>query len=285
MTALLDEVAAILGRRGIANAPIEADRIVRAAKASVSADYEGAARAMAERRAAGAPLAYVIGREVFMGVELIAAEGALVPREETELLGNAALDALRAFDCAAPRVIDMCCGSGNLACAIARHLPGARVWASDLTDGCIALTRRNIEHVGVADRVVVAQGDLFAGLAGLGLDNSIDAVVCNPPYISQNKLASDSAALLEHEPREAFDGGTFGISIQQRVVKEALSYLRPGGVLLFEIGLGQERQVKTLFERAKAYEDIRLVANTAGEVRVVSGRKRADDAARMTVER
>lgn len=276
MTTLLDEVAAILGRGGIADPAAEADRIVRAAKTSAPADHERAARAMAQRRAAGAPLAYVTGYEVFMGVELIAAEGALAPREETELLGNTALKALRTSGFAAPRVIDMCCGSGNLACVIAHYLPGARVWASDLTDGCIAVTRRNVEHVGVADRITVAQGDLFAGLEGFNLKGSIDAVVCNPPYISQGKLATDRAVLLEHEPREAFDGGPYGLSIHQRVVKEALAFLRPGGALLFEIGLGQDRQVRILFDRTKAYEDIKLVTNAAGEVRVVSGRKRVE---------
>ncbi|MCR4304150.1 MAG: peptide chain release factor N(5)-glutamine methyltransferase [Gallionella sp.] len=276
MNTLLDEIVIILQRGGIADATAEATRIVQTAQTSTPADHARAARAMAERRAAGAPLAYVIGHAMFMGVELIVAEGALAPREETELLGNTALAAIRSCGSAAPRVIDMCCGSGNLACAIAHHLPAARVWASDLTDGCIAVTRRNVEHVGVSDRVVVAQGDLFGGLAGFGLEGTIDAIVCNPPYISQGKLATDRAVLLDHEPREAFDGGPYGLSIQQRVVKEALPFLRPGGILLFEIGLGQERQVKMLFDRAKAYEDIRLVANAAGEVRVVSGRKSAE---------
>lgn len=265
---LLDEIAGVLAGGGVADPAKEAERIVRAAQAP------DGARAMAQRRAAGAPLAYVLGRETFMSIELIVAEGALAPREETELLGRSALEALRGV--AAPRVIDMCCGSGNLACALARHLPAARVWASDLTDGCVSVARRNVAHVGVAERVVVAQGDLFAGLTGLGLEGSVDAVVCNPPYISQAKLASERAGLLQHEPREAFDGGPYGLSIQQRVVREALPFLRAGGLLLFEIGLGQERQVKVLFERAKAYEDIRLVPNAAGEVRVASGRKRAE---------
>ena len=271
---LVDEVSAILGQGGIAASAAEACRIVQSAQATAPSDHADAARAMALQRVAGAPLAYVIGHQEFMGVELIVAEGALAPRAETELLGNTALDALRAIASAAPRVIDMCCGCGNLACAIAYHLPAARVWASDLTDGCIAVARRNVEHVGVSGRVVVAQGDLFAGLAGFGLDGSIDAIVCNPPYISQGKLNTDRAELLAYEPREAFDGGPYGLSIQQRVIKEALPFLRPGGLLLFEIGLGQERQVKLLFERMKAYEDIRLIENGAGEVRVVSARKR-----------
>lgn len=271
---LVDEVSAILGQGGIAASAAEACRIVQSARATAPSAHADAARAMALQRAAGAPLAYVIGHQEFMGVELIVAEGALAPRAETELLGSTALAALRAIASAAPRVIDMCCGCGNLACAIAYHLPAARVWASDLTDGCIAVARRNVEHVGVSGRVVVAQGDLFAGLAGFGLDGSIDAIVCNPPYISQGKLNTDRAELLAYEPREAFDGGPYGLSIQQRVIKEALPFLRPGGLLLFEIGLGQERQVKMLFERMKAYEEIRLIENGAGEVRVVSARKR-----------
>jgi release factor glutamine methyltransferase len=275
MNKLLDEITSVLERGGIADAASEAKRIVFAAKSSTPADYEGAACAMAERRATGAPLAYALGREIFMGVELIVDSGALAPREETELLGYTALEEIRTSGSSAPKVIDMCCGSGNLACAIAHHFPTVRVWASDLTDGCINVARRNVKHVGVSERVVIAQGDLFAGLAGFGLEGSIDVVVCNPPYISQSKLATDRAELLEHEPREAFDGGPYGISIQQRVVKEALPFLRPGGTLLFEIGLGQERQVKMLFDRVKEYEDIRLVANAAGEVRVVSGRKRS----------
>jgi release factor glutamine methyltransferase len=275
MTELLNEIASILKSGGVADASNEAARIVHAANTTNQSDCEVVARAMAQRRAAGSPLDFVIGHKEFLGVDLIVAEGALAPREETELLGNTVLDAIRVSGLATPKVIDMCCGSGNLACAIAHHLPTVRVWASDLTDGCIAVARRNVVHVGVTDRVVVAQGDLFAGFSGLGLEGAIDFVVCNPPYISQSKLATERAELLEHEPREAFDGGPYGLSIQQRVVKESLPFLIPGGTLFFEIGLGQERQVKMLFDRAKEYEDIGFVANSAGEVRVVSGRKRA----------
>jgi release factor glutamine methyltransferase len=203
----------------------------------------------------------------FMDVDLLVDRGVLVPRAETELLGATALELLPEN----ARIIDMCCGSGNLACALATRLPDARVWASDLTDACVSLARRNAAHTRVADRVTVVQGDLFSALKGL--EGTIDLVVCNPPYISQAKLAGERAALLENEPREAFDGGPYGLSIHQRVVKEALPFLKPGGSLLFEIGLGQERQVKMLFERTRAYEDIRMVANAAGEVRVVAGRK------------
>ena len=222
--------------------------------------------------------AYDLGRVTFMGIEMIAAPGALVPREETELLGDTALAAITACDREPQRVIDMCCGSGNLACALALLAPTTQLWASDLTDGCIAVTRRNVAHLGVADRVVVAQGDLFAGLAGLNLEGTVDVVVCNPPYISQGKLAGERADLMAHEPREAFDGGPYGLTIHQRVIREAIPFLRPGGALLFEVGLGQERQLTILADRARAYEPAEVVRNASGDVRVVTLRTRRSPA-------
>lgn len=281
MNALLTEIAALLEAAGLPDSNAQAMRIIDAARTGQTVGQPpetpeaiaALARHMAQRRSRGEPLAYVTGRERFMGIELIAGAGALVPREETELLGHAALAVLGGGEAAAPRVIDMCCGAGNLACALASHFPAARIWASDLTDGCIALARRNVDHTGVSDRVVVAQGDLFAGLAGLGLEGTADLIVCNPPYISQGRLAGDRATLLEHEPREAFDGGPYGLSIHQRVVREALPYLREGGALMFEIGLGQDRQLKLLFDRTKGYGTVRTVSNAAGQVRVVAGNK------------
>ena len=211
------------------------------------------------------------GRVRFMGVDLLVAEGALVPRPETELLGETAVGILSSSG--APRVIDMCCGAGNLACAIAHRLGDARVWASDVTAECVELARRNVEALSLADRVFVHAGDLFAPFADLGLDGTMDAVVCNPPYISDKRLEGDRAHLLEHEPREAFAAGPYGLSIHMRVAKDAVRYLKPGGVLLFEVGLGQERQVETVLARARAYEDVRSIRNAAGEARVVTGRR------------
>jgi release factor glutamine methyltransferase len=218
--------------------------------------------------------AYSRGSVPFMGIEVSVAPGALVPRPETELLGGAAVETIGRMERAAPRVIDMCCGAGNLACGIAHRLPAALVWASDLTHECAEIARGNVARLGLAGRVQVRQGDLFAALHGLGLEGTVDAVVCNPPYISCSRLEGDRAHLLEHEPRAAFDGGPYGLAVQQRVVNDAREFLRPGGVLLFEIGLGQERQMRQLFHRAGAYEEICLVADEAGNARVASGRRK-----------
>jgi release factor glutamine methyltransferase len=217
------------------------------------------------------------GRQTFLGIELLCGPGALVPRPETELLGRVAVEKVRAVGGPA-LVIDMCCGAGNLACAIATHVPDARVWASDLTDECTEWTRRNVSQLGLASRVGVAQGDLFAGLSGKGLDKAVDVIVCNPPYISSGRLASDRSVLLEHEPREAFDGGPYGVSIHQRVVREAPAFLKPGGWLIVEFGLGQDRQMKLVFERAGSFDAIEFSSNSAGQPRVIGARLKAAQA-------
>jgi release factor glutamine methyltransferase len=238
-----------------------------------------AATAAAERENFDSLGAYERGTQPFMGLELYAAPGALVPRPETELLAKTALRVLGGLVTppgAGLRVIDMCCGSGNLACAIASGQPGARVWACDLTDPCVALTKRNVEKLGLGERVMVGQGDLFAGLSDEGLEGSIDAVVCNPPYISSSRLAQRDD--LQPEPKEAFDGGPYGLSIHQRVIKDALVFLKPGGWLLFEFGLGQSKQLRLLFDRARAYEAFELVSNEANEPRVAAARKKIESA-------
>ena len=191
------------------------------------------------------------GRQLFCGLELLAAPGALVPRAETELLARTALSLLPSPRERDPRLVDMCCGSGNLACYLAHEARSAQVWAADLTAPCVELARRNAAHLELKDRVHVLQGDLWDALHDLELEGTIDLVVCNPPYISTGKLEGESAGLLDHEPREAFDGGPYGLSIHQRVISGAPRFLRVGGWLCFEFGLGQERQLEKLFARAK----------------------------------
>lgn len=213
----------------------------------------------------------------FMGVTLGVNEEVLAPREETELLGRTVLELLAQSmsesGSDAPVAIDMCCGCGNLALAVATHVPTARVHASDLTDGTVAVARANVERIGLSERVVVAQGDLFLGLADHDLTGKVDLVMCNPPYISTTRLEGDRSHLLESEPREAFDGGPYGISIMQRLVTEALPFLKEGGWLAFEFGVGQERQAKLLIDRTRAYTPARFMHDENGVPRVAFAQK------------
>jgi release factor glutamine methyltransferase len=259
---------------GIEDARAESEALAEAAaRAAADGDLRSRALAMAAERAAGRPLAYITGRAPFLGLELIASPGVLVPRPETEVLAGAAIEALAGAG-QGPRVADICCGSGNLACAIATRVAGAHVWACDLTEECAALARRNVQHLGLTGRVEVLKGDLFGPLPRADLEGTLDVVVCNPPYISTGRLGKDRAHLLVAEPREAFDGGPYGLTIHQRVVTEALPFLRPGGWLMFEVGVGQERQVGLLFDRTKAYDKSETRCDARQQTRVVMARKK-----------
>ena len=269
----LGQLELLLAEAGISNAAAEASMIWSAAVREAGNSAASRALEMAKGRAQGTPLAYLTGRTRFMDIEMAVAPGALIPREETELLGRTAVALLR--DAQSPtRVIDMCCGSGNLACGIAAAVPTATVWATDLTAGAVSVASANVERLELSNRVTVVQGDLFESLRGRQLEGTVDVIVCNPPYISSGRLTKDRAELLNHEPIEAFDGGPYGISFFQRVIKEAILFLKPGGHLLFEIGAGQGRQVLLLFGRANAYENARTVADATGEPRVVVGQCR-----------
>ncbi|WP_162293204.1 N5-glutamine methyltransferase family protein [Phyllobacterium zundukense] len=208
----------------------------------------------------------------FLGVELEIAPGVLVPREETELLGLTAISILTEEQ-AGPLVIDMCCGSGNLGLAVAGAIATARVLGADLTDETVGLARRNVERLGFGPRVKIFQGDLFDAMNGQDLAGKVDMIICNPPYISARRLEDSLAHLLVDEPREAFDGGPFGISILQRVVRDSVPFLRPGGTLVFEFGEGQHQQVAHLLTRVSAYDQVSFVDNEAGIPRVAVARK------------
>jgi HemK-like putative methylase len=231
---------------------------------------------LARERAGGRPLSLLTGRTRFFGLDLEVEPGVLVPREETELLAGWANEWLRSLAEPADglRAIDLCCGAGNLACALATGVPGLRVWGTDLTGPAVELATRNVAMLGLAPRVRILQGDLLEPLAGAGLEGTIDAMVCNPPYISTSRLAGDRAGLLAHEPREAFDGGPFGFAIHQRVAREAAAFLRPGSPLFMEFGAGQDRQVALLLKRAGLWSQVEWRADAAGIPRVVKAVRR-----------
>lgn len=209
-----------------------------------------------------------------MDLDFVVPPDVLLPRPETELLAGRALSLLGELGAdSQPTVIDMCCGCGNLAVSVAVHMPSCRVLASDMSEAAAAAAEENVEFHDLCSRVMVLRGDLFEPLAEEGLQGKVDMVVCNPPYISTGKLGGASASLLEREPREAFDGGPFGLSIHQRVIRDALAYLRDDGILLCEFGEGQARQIEALFKRAKGYGPVAFVVDVSGMERVAVARR------------
>lgn len=223
------------------------------------------------QRVAGMPLAHLTGRQHFMGLELLAGKEALIPRRETELLGSGALDLLQSL--AAERdevtVVDICTGSGNLALALAFHVPKARVFGADLSGEAVALARCNARHLGLEDRVEFREGDLLAPFDETAFIGQVDLVVCNPPYISSKKVDTMPDEILGYEPRLAFDGGPFGIRIVERLMRETPRFLRKGGFLAFEVGLGQGPALMKRLAGNKSYSGRRALEDANGNIRVI----------------
>jgi len=222
----------------------------------------------------GTPLAHLTGCQQFMGIELQVSGDALIPREETELLGHAALAQLQNIICEknSATVIDVCTGSGNLALALARHAPRARVWAADLSETAVALAQRNAKNLALDDRVTFCAGDLLAPFDTPEFYGKVDLLVCNPPYISSGKVEVMASEIVGHEPRLAFDGGPLGIRILQRLIAEAPRFLKANGVLAFEIGLGQARGIRKRLEQHGAYADIVEIRDVQGNTRALSAK-------------
>jgi release factor glutamine methyltransferase len=229
--------------------------------------------ALIEQRLAGTPLAHLSGRQHFMGLEMLAGKEALIPRAETELLGRAALAALHELvaenGTRPPTVVDVCTGSGNLALALAYHAPRARMWAADLSPDAVALARRNAAKLGLAARVEFRVGDLLAPFDEAAFHHGVDLLVCNPPYISSKRVDTMAGEIGSFEPRLAFDGGPLGIAILNRIVREAPRYLRPGGRLAVEVGLGQAAAVVKRMQATGSFRSVAAIANGAGEPRAV----------------
>ena len=227
------------------------------------------------QRLDGVPLAHLTERQHFMGLELLAGTGALIPRHETELLGHAALAILRDRAAAQDEVtlIDACTGSGNLALALAHHEPRAQVFAADLSAEAVDLARRNARHLGLDGRVELRVGDLLAPFDEARFHGAVDLLVCNPPYISSPKVATMPGEISDHEPRLAFDGGPLGVRILQRLIRESPRYLKPGGWLAFEVGHGQGPAVLKRLGAQHDFDRTDSVVDAAGEIRVVLGRR------------
>lgn len=258
-----------------AGTPMSAEQATaEAALPALDAAAVARLRTLLAERLAGTPLAHLTGRQRFMGMELMASQAALVPRKETELLGHVALAVLRQLASAQEtlRVIDVCTGAGNLALALATHEPKARVYASDLSTEAVELARRNGTLLGLGSRVEFRQGDFLNPFADGHFDRNVDLLVCNPPYISSGKVATLPTEIIGHEPSLAFDGGPFGVKILQRLLSEAPQYLRPGGWLAFEVGLGQGPALMDRMRRNSAYADLAAVVDAAGAVRAVVAR-------------
>jgi release factor glutamine methyltransferase len=215
------------------------------------------------RRAAGEPLAYLLGRREFWSLDLAITPDVLIPRPETELLVELALQ--RMPQNAQVDIADLGTGSGAIALALAHERPHVRVLATDASVTALTVARGNAERLGIRN-VEFAQGDWCAALGG----RKFDLIVSNPPYIAQHDVHLDQGDL-RFEPHAALASGADGLDAIRAIVHAAPAHLKPGGWLLLEHGHDQGRTVRTLLETNRFLE-VLTERDLEGRERVSVGR-------------
>jgi release factor glutamine methyltransferase len=221
-----------------------------------------------ERRSLGEPVAYILGEKEFWSLRFEVGREVLIPRPETECLIEEVLRFYRSPGDGL-RILDIGTGSGAIGVVLARELPAARVAATDISPGAIAVASRNALAHGVAGRMEFFQGDLFAAVAG-----ELDLICSNPPYIPEAEYAILPAGVRDFEPRGALIAGPDGLDFHRRIIREGLHRLKPGGRIFLEIGEEQRDPVEALFRDDGGYDEISFRKDYGGIDRVASARKR-----------
>lgn len=244
--------------------------------ANVPTDQQRARfRELVLRRAARCPLQYLLGKAGFLSREFLVTPAVLIPRQETELLVEEALGALRAEPLeAGATVVDLCTGSGVIAVSLALELPQCSVVASDASAEALPVARQNVERHGVADRVRLMQGDLFEPIRRAGLAGQVAAVVSNPPYVCDDELAHLMPEVRQYEPERALRGGPDGLDYYRRIAAQVGAILRPRGLLALEVGAGQAAAVTNELLASGAVDQPRVRKDFQGIGRVVVCRRR-----------
>ncbi|HJU06152.1 MAG TPA: peptide chain release factor N(5)-glutamine methyltransferase [Nitrospiraceae bacterium] len=285
LSRLLRESVCLLADAGVEQADNEAAWIVEFAlgmrradlyvqrQCQVDSSEWASAMALIRRRAMREPLQYILGTQEFCGLDFDVVPDVLIPRPETELLVD---EVVR--ECAAvssPAIADLGTGSGCIAVALAKALPNAHLYATDVSKAALDLARRNAARHAVDKQLMFLHGDLFKPIEQLGLNGQLTAIVSNPPYIADSEFATLPPEVAQYEPKVALAGGPDGLFLYRRLLRDAREYLTLGGLLVLEIGYGHANALRRLAEDLNAYHLVRTLNDQAGIERVLTLKKTA----------
>jgi len=226
-------------------------------------------REMVRSRSQGKPVQRIVGETEFYSLTLVMHDGVFIPRPESELLVDRAVEYFRARDGGEGKTaFDGGTGSGAVALAIARNVPGLRVVAVDLSPEAVACASENAERTGVDDRVETREGDMIDLLRAL--PDRCELVVSNPPYVTDSEMEELPREVGEHDPERALRGGADGLEIYGRLVPAAAAALVPGGLLLLEVSDSVAAGVAALVEAESGLGAPRIERDHAGHERVVA---------------
>jgi release factor glutamine methyltransferase len=284
---VLSQAGQILARAGSASAELDAEvllghalamtreQLIVMADSPLGAEPAERFQSSLARRLQREPVAYLIGKQEFWSLDFQVTRDVLIPRPETERLIEVALLLAAQLRLDKPlRVIDIGTGSGVIAVSLAKELPSARIYATDISPSALAIARRNATLNGVVERITFRCGDLFAALADQKAQ--FDLIVANPPYIRRAEIATLKPEVFKWEPRTALDGGADGLDFYRRMAAQAGHFLAPNGAMVLEIGAGMGSEVLPILSQARLYRDVKIVHDYAGRDRVAVAKIAAD---------
>jgi release factor glutamine methyltransferase len=225
-----------------------------------------------ERRSVREPLQYITGTQEFWGLPFKVTPAVLIPRPETELVVETAIKAANRK--ATPVIVDLCTGSGCIAISLAKELSHARIFATERSDAALDIARQNARQNSVADRVRFLAGDLFGPLEEMDLRTNIDIIVANPPYIRSDELPTLQPEVRDFEPEMALIAGKEGTEIAERIILQSPEYVKPGGSLVLEMGIGQADALKKTIDETGKYGLIEVLKDLAGIERVIVAQRK-----------
>lgn len=227
-----------------------------------------------DRRAGHIPVQQLTHQAFFMGYEFYVNEYVLVPRQDTETLAEEALKVLKKVD--APRILDMCTGSGCILLSLLLEIPGSTGTGADISPEALRVAEKNARSLNVSDRAVFVESNLFSDRYFSkkdGKDGPVyDILVSNPPYIPTEEIEGLMEEVRLHDPRIALDGMADGLAFYRMITEQAGDFLKPGGWLMYEIGCSQGQDVKEILENA-GFVNIQIIQDLCGLDRVVLGQK------------
>jgi len=226
------------------------------------------------------PVAYLIGKTEFYSLELNITADCMIPRPETELLVQRAIEFLRTRPVPV-LVCDLCTGSGCIAVAIAKNFPDARLIATDISDAALNVAAGNVEKHQLKNRIKLLHGDLFDPIMPqLDVDKLVpdsergfDLIVCNPPYVSAAEYEKLDKNVKDYEPKSALFAGADGLDVYRRICEKAEQFLKPYGALMLEIGFAQGQAVRELLEKTGAFAEIKIEKDYHDNDRIAIARK------------
>ncbi len=256
--------ARVLLARAAGKSPQE---LLRDMRLYTTAQVEQAAADFTARRLAGEPVAYITGSWEFYGLPMTVTPDVLIPRMDTELLAGTAVELLtgRKMDA---RILDLCCGSGCIACAIGHEMPATKLVCIDISATALEVCRKNLAQNRLSGRAICIQADATSSPPiGLG---QFDMIVANPPYIASDEILTLDPSVRDYEPIWALDGGKDGLKFYKAIIKYWKSLLPTGGMLLFEVGEGQAAEVCEML-LSGGFRSAATKRDTLGVDRVVLG--------------